>query len=376
MRSVRLAATAIVCALAGSAIPAGSQTCCPAISPAQGNEVIQTFPPGAPMQTAWKVDFGHAPSKGLFITGAWFQKSPAAPWMRVLWDARISDLFVPYHSGSPRYYDLTQFNFDLVPVSSVDLGCCGRKADNQVIEEVRDRGMLWKADQEGMRGTELVLWGTLGAANYNYIMQYSFRDDGSIGFRFGPTSHNLPGRETESHMHNALWRIDIDLNGFANDSAWLHKHSEPAGGTVATDSMVAFNGGVEGAADWDDLQFTELEVTDTVTKNSHGENIAYDLMPMREGTARHKEDFMQHDFWVTHYSPTEMFYAQVPTYVANKEPVSNTDIVLWYASSAHHMPRREDGEIVDGAWHGVALTMWGGFDLRPRNLFDRTPFYP
>ena len=30
----------------------------------------------------------------------------------------------------------------------------------------------------------------------------------------------------------------------------------------------------------------------------------------------------------------------------------------------------------DDAWEGSALLMWSGFDLRPRNLFDRTPFYP
>ncbi len=30
----------------------------------------------------------------------------------------------------------------------------------------------------------------------------------------------------------------------------------------------------------------------------------------------------------------------------------------------------------DDAWEGSALVMWSGVDLRPRNLFDRTPFYP
>ena len=32
---------------------------------------------------------------------------------------------------------------------------------------------------------------------------------------------------------------------------------------------------------------------------------------------------------------------------------------------------------MDGStWKGVALLMWGGIDLRPRNLFDRTPLFP
>jgi hypothetical protein len=31
---------------------------------------------------------------------------------------------------------------------------------------------------------------------------------------------------------------------------------------------------------------------------------------------------------------------------------------------------------VNGTWHGSALAMWTGFDMKPHNLFDRTPFYP
>ncbi len=30
----------------------------------------------------------------------------------------------------------------------------------------------------------------------------------------------------------------------------------------------------------------------------------------------------------------------------------------------------------DDAWAGSAIVMWSGVDLKPRNLFDRTPFYP
>ncbi len=30
----------------------------------------------------------------------------------------------------------------------------------------------------------------------------------------------------------------------------------------------------------------------------------------------------------------------------------------------------------DDAWAGSAIVMWSGLDLKPRNLFDRTPFYP
>jgi Cu2+-containing amine oxidase len=71
-----------------------------------------------------------------------------------------------------------------------------------------------------------------------------------------------------------------------------------------------------------------------------------------------------------------MLYPQLPTYVANAESISNNDIVLWHISPVHHQPRDEDGETISGTWKGVAHLMWGGFDLKPRNLFDETPLHP
>ena len=346
----------------------------PAHSPA--NEVIQEFPAGSTMQTAWRVRFGHATGKGLFITGAWFKRTPAEPWMRVLWDARVADIFVPYHTGSPRYYDLSSFSFNLVPAASKDAGCCGTVLDAVVVKEVADYGPSWKDDSAVHRGQELVLWATVDAANYNYIIRYGFRDDGTITFRLGATARNLPGRELEAHMHNGLWRIDIDLNGYPNDSAMLMTHHETTTALTASDTSISFNGGTEGFADWDPAQWTEVGIMDTVSKNSSGKSIGYDLMPMRMGLARHQENFTHHDFWVTRYHGTEFSYTLLPAYVSNAESIANTDVVLWCTSSMHHMPRQEDGRYEGGFWKGVALVMWSGFDLRPRNLFDDTPLHP
>lgn len=378
-RAVCLALAAIVPSLSS-----GCATCCrrfsvqPAGAPA--NEVLQEFPSKGTKETAWRVQWAVGPGKGLYLTGAWFRRTAGAPWTRVLWDARVSEIFVPYHSGSPRYYDLGGFGFDVQRANAKDAGCCGRllgpRGNEKVVWEVRDRGVLWKNDQLVRRGEELVLWATIDAANYNYIVHYAFRDDGSIGFRLGATAENLPGRRWEPHMHNALWRIDVDLDGFSHDSAELTRHVEPAGPPpAASDSAVAFNGGVEGHADWNPEEFTLLRVRDTVRRNAQEKNIAYDLMPMRLGTPRHQEDFTRHDFWVTRYRGTELYYPAIESYVADGEAVTDTDVVLWHISPLHHHPRSEDGR-ANPSWNGVALAMWGGFDLRPRNLFDETPLYP
>ena len=40
------------------------------------------------------------------------------------------------------------------------------------------------------RGQKLLLWGVLDAANYRYIIEYGFQDDGVITFRVGSTGRN------------------------------------------------------------------------------------------------------------------------------------------------------------------------------------------
>jgi Cu2+-containing amine oxidase len=364
-------------ALAALIAPPGvaAQACLPFTSQT-GNELIQEFPPNGPMQTAWKVSFGFANRKGLFITNAEFKRSPSDPYMKVLSEAGMADIFVPYHPGSPRFLDLSQFNFALVPVAPVDLGQCGQTAASVVIKEVRDRGLLWKDDSKGKRGYELVIWATLDAANYNYIMSYHFRDDGSIGFRTGATARNLPGAEQVAHMHDGLWRIDIDLNGKANDVVTVHSHNESIAGPAASDTQVAFNANKEGFLDWTPGQFTMLNIADPALVNGQGKTVSYDLMAERTGTPRHQESYAQHDFWVTRYKVAETAYTQVASYVAAPEAINNQDVVIWYMSPAHHQPRSEDGRVESGVWRGSAILMWSGFDLRPRNLFDTTPHFP
>jgi Cu2+-containing amine oxidase len=63
-------------------------------------------------------------------------------------------------------------------------------------------------------------------------------------------------------------------------------------------------------------------------------------------------------------------------YTVPAQPVSNTDVVVWYYGGAHHLVRDEDGKIVNGVWQGEAHIMWTGFMLKPHNLFDKTPLYP
>jgi len=357
--------------------PAGAQTPAPWMPCSGINLVDQKFPTSGPERTHWRLCWEAMSKHGLVIHWAFFRPSPGARWIRIFWDARVSDIFVPYHTGSPRYYDMSGFTFPMTAVSAADCPASvgGMPLGPNVCREVRDRGLLWKDDAAVRRGQELVLWGALDAANYNYVIEWTFRDDGVVLGRVGATAVNLPSRPLEPHMHNPLWRLDVDLDGFWGDSVYLGTHSEPTSGLTANDTepLIA----TEGGRDWDPHSFNELHISDATLKNGKGHATSLQLIALPTGgLSRHQETFTQHDFWVTHYDGSQMSARYLPSYSSPPEPVANADIVVWFKGSIHHHPRDEDGEVVNGLWRGEALVMWTGWMLKPHNLFDRTPFFP
>lgn len=350
------------------------------IDPKPVNEIIQQFPTKGPMQSAWKVLWDTETGYGLYIKGAWFKKGADEPWIQVLSDARLSEMFVPYHSGSPRFWDIS-YNFALHNIRQEEAGPDGKLlAGGKVVMEVRDRGIAWIYDRV-KRGEVLELWGSLHAANYRYIMKYGFQDDGVINFWAGSTGRNYGSREYEGHMHNALWRIDVDLDGSDHNTVQVMRHIEPDGkpGKSRTEHAI-FNDGKEGGLNFKPEEFTMLQVVNTEKKNKRDKPWSYDFVNYRQGNARHfggdKEECTVHDFWVTKMHARESFYTKVPTYVKEQESIIDTDIVVWYSAPTHHEPRSEDGEMKGSSFHGATPVSWSRFDMRPRDFWDRSPLFP
>jgi primary-amine oxidase len=363
------------------------------------NEIVQPFPSKGRPQTAWKVRWREERGAGLIIQDAFFKKDPNEDWVQVLGEARLAEAFVPYHRGSPRFWDVS-YNFPLCNVNKDDAGPNGKLLASEpgkpptVVMEVRDRGLAWKDSAGVRRGEQLVLWGSLSAANYRYIIEYTFRDDGLIQFRVGSTGHNYPGSEWEPHMHNALWRVDVNLGGPDDNTVELCEHIEPDPNGQKSQAMTLhtpFNDGKEGAADFDPGKFTMLRVVNTKKKNARGQPWRYDLVPHRMGNSRHyggsNEECTHHDFWVTKNRKGEILYTRLPEYIKdpqNKqqpEDISNTDVVIWYSDPGHHEPRSEDGEMRrsrNGSrrFQGATPVMWTTFELKPRDFWDRSPYFP
>jgi primary-amine oxidase len=236
---------------------------------------------------------------------------------------------------------------------------------------------MWKDFNGVRRGEQIVLWGAIDAANYRYIQEYTFRDDGVIIGRVGATAQNLPGARLTPHAHNAIWRIDIDLDGVINNAARL-RHLEnplnPAG--TANDTAIPIS--VAEGFTWSPRTHDAVEITNPAFTNAQGHRSSYHLIPLVTGggLTQHFEGFTRNDFWVTPYNGAQFAAKNLPTYIAGSPPVTNRDIVVWYKGSLHHHPRDEDG-VFDhsNTWIGTAHLMWTGFMLLPHDLFDCSPFY-
>jgi hypothetical protein len=330
--------------------------------------VEQSFPTAGPEVTRWKLCWQVVNGANLVITGAWFRPAPAAPWIKILYDGRLSQLFVPYHTGSPRFHDVN-YGFPPVKLSTTD---CVPPAkiigtNSETCRDVRDRGLMWKHKLKERRGEELALWSVLAAGNYDYIVEWVFRDDGVFGMRLGMTG--IVWATLDTHLHGTIWRLDMDLNGACCDTASLMSHKEV--GLTGVDSMTDVNNAT--GLKWDpSTAYNMLSIRDATLKNSKGHTTEWHLMPSRSGTPLHDETFTKNTFWVTPYVWSQTLADDLPTYVSGAPSTKNTDVVLWYYTGVHHIIRDED--LTAGSTAGMTLVMYDSYQLKPNNLWSQTPF--
>jgi len=339
----------------------------------------------------WNLTVNAVKKFGLVITGASFQKSPASPFLYVLNDGRLGEIFVPYHGNQNRFLDISEHNFNPLPLPPAKfpppLQIIG---GGMICKEVRNYLAYMDAGHTTFPpgpirvryGQEVVYFSVLDAFNYAYIMEWTFRDDGAILVRAGSTGPKFPFPSDFKigHMHDFTWRLDIDLNGANENSAYLTKHEEnlTVPDSTATDTKDLIE--VEGSRVWNPPHFNTLEIFASGLQNDNGRPTYYELVPMRSGTARHSEPYTKKDFWVTRYNPNEILAVDLPTYIESRQSTDDKDLVIWYTGSEHHdgceeSPGSNECNSRDEDFNTVQV-LWTGFDLIPNNLFNKTPFYP
>ena len=235
-----------------------------------------------PKRTRWKITCSSekagtlgGPRESLLIHYAFFQPAPEGTEIQVLGLTYLAESMVAYSDGV-RYYDIGHHTNGLLKAHPGDLGDHGFTLDRsqKIICEVRNRGLHWKVgngDHHSRRGEELVVWATIKAANYLYVIHFGFHDDGTIQTRMGSTGSNLTSHigPEKSHTHIAFWRVDVDFGDRTSNEVHLVRHREPWGSSShSTQITEAFNGGRSGFADWTDKEFTVLRIVNPKMKGA------------------------------------------------------------------------------------------------------------
>ncbi|WP_116475773.1 primary-amine oxidase [Zobellella maritima] len=270
----------------------------------------------------------------------------------------------------------------------------------------------------GSERRELVVRWISTIGNYDYIIDWVFAQNGTIGINAGATGieavkavksstmhdatatadtkygtlidHHIVGT-THQHIYN--FRLDLDIDGEQNSLQEINPvvAENTAGGprksTMQTEQRLV--GSEQDAAQKFDPSTIRL------LANSHKENklgypVAYQLIPYAGGThpvakgANFSEDewlfnrvsFMDKQLWVTRYHPDERYpegkypnRSRLDTglgqFSADDQSIVDTDNVVWLTTGTTHVARAEEWPIMPTEWVNVLLKPW--------NFFDQTP---
>ncbi len=296
------------------------------------------------------------------------------------------------------------------PVTTPDALCIFERAGGDPIWRHSE---VINQTYEGRSNVELVLRMAASIGNYDYLFDWIFNDAGEIEVRVGATGidalKGVPSRRmgdataaadtrygtlvapnlvAVNHDHYFNFRLDLDIDGPSNSfNRDVYKPiTLPADSPrrsiyivqpeIASTEKAAQVDGHAGPA--------KLRVVNEGRTNQVGNPVSYEVMVANHAQLlldpqdwpAKRARFLQHDVWVTPYSPVERYasgeYAfqsrgtdGLAVWAERDRPIRNQDIVLWVNIGMHHLTRAEDLPVMPTIWHS--------FKLRPHNFFDRNP---
>jgi primary-amine oxidase len=349
-----------------------------------GQEISKIFSNGARWRMCWQV---------LFRTGLTLDHVAYAPpgdgYHEVLGAASIAEIFVPYDSGEPRYFDVAGFGFgpNTRPLSPKE--CPNGRLHTQrrsplVCAQTTSRGYAYRTSKTYAIGHELNVFSVARVSYYENIISWSFADDGTITARYG-VSGTMPRIYTsrkygwatgqgsskfeESHTHDVYWRLDFDVDGRRHNAV---RQYDFAGSGTARRALKEEHIRKERAVNFAPMRF--WSVSNTSDENADGHAISWELDSAATAAYRGppSESFTRHDLYITTHHSCEWVAAwnadgacqnSVARFV-NGERLK--DPVLWIDVSWHHVPR--DEELAAKGTGPLPTFEWQSFQIRPRDL--------
>ncbi len=276
---------------------------------------------------------------------------------------------------------------------------------------------MGQPDVSAQRRELVVRWiSTVG--NYDYIFDWVFHDNGTIGIDAGATGieavkgvkskimhdatakddtrygtlidHNIVGT-THQHIYN--FRLDIDVDGAGNSLTAMDPTVKPniAGGPRSSTMQIDQHGIAteqEAAQKFD--PGTIRLISNPNKENAMGNPISYQIIPYAGGThlvasganfakdewIYHRLSFMDKQLWVIRYNPDERYpEGKYPNrsahdtglgqYTKDNQSLDNQDLVVWITTGTTHVARAEEWPIMPTEWVHALLKPWNYFNETP-----------
>lgn len=194
----------------------------------------------------WRYDT----AAGLTLDRVTYQPPGATAPIKVLASARLAQIHVPYDDGAAEYDDLTGAGFGWGLQNLKPAECPGGTLTTVKVPEVgqfkglctttRARGHAYRMASDGgtkvwqAQAKDLLVYTVNKVGWYEYISEWRFSADGTIGANVGATGSLSPvdynatdGRGwpigkgarsyATSHAHNVFWKLDFGLDGSTKD---------------------------------------------------------------------------------------------------------------------------------------------------------------
>ena len=377
---------------------------------------------------------------GAVLSLVGYQEEAGDPIRSVMYQGHLSEIFVPYMDPSFGWYrrnfiDVGEFMAGGLAkallrgrdcpdyANYIDTVISNAKGRPQTLPDTicvfeRETGdpvwRHWSSEMpDSRRSRDLVVRVGAVVGNYDYLLDWIFRQDGAIEVRVGATgilevkaAEAIDARADDSgadaygrfvdrnivavnHDHYFSYRLDLDVDGvdnrFVTDrlvtkrlpkehprrSLWVREEHVPA-----SEQEAQLDIDLERPALW--------RVLSNDRRNSSGYPTSFQVVPGRNANTLLSEDdyprrragFIDHHLWVTPHRDAERHAAGdhptlsepgkgLPEWTAADRPIRDTDVVVWHTIGMHHLPRSEDWPVMPTVWHG--------FELRPFDFFDRNP---
>ncbi|MER6015018.1 copper amine oxidase [Streptomyces bluensis] len=364
--------------------------------------------------TTWRMCWRHDREAGIVLEDISYQPPGETKPIKVLTNARLAQIHVPYDDGQAEYDDLTGYGFGQGQVNLKASECPGGTiktvkvrepmyADSENVKGLctttRSRGHAYRLQADGNKvfqaqGKDLLVYSVNKVSWYEYMTEWRFQDDGTISMNVGATGSLSPGdydagdgrgwpigngsrSKATSHSHNVFWRLNFALDGSSKNRIEQYDSvvSPPAGANQGpTNRTTRTKVTKELAGDAKNMRW--WRVVSATGKNKDGHARSYEIVP--GPTQKYPgRSFTQHDIYFTEYKKCEQFASNnlgncpagagksVDTWVGGE---TLTHPITWVNVGFHHIARDEDQEPMP--------VHWQGFSIAPRDVTAMNPLTP